>query len=56
MSLFNSTFSSRGSVVPATFSIGAMVASTIGKEAKKSVMNSLDITLFLLRVVRNGTS
>ena len=43
------------SVVPATFSIGAMVTGTIGKEAKQYV-NSLDITLFLLRVVRSGTS
>ena len=42
-------------MVPATFSTGAMVTGTIGKEAKQYV-NSLDITLFLLRVVRNGTS
>ena len=42
-------------MVPATFSIGAMVTGTIGKEAKKTV-NKMDITLFLLRVVRNGSS
>ena len=40
-------------MVPATFSIGA--TGTIGKEAKKTV-NKMDITLFLLRVVRNGSS
>ena len=44
------------SMVPGTFSMRAMVPNTIGMEAKKSVMNSLDITLFLLRVLRNGTS
>ena len=43
-------------MVPATFSMGAVVTGTIGKEAKQYVMNSLDITLFLLRVVRSGTS
>ena len=44
------------SMVPGTFSMRVMVPNTIGMEAKKSVMNSLDITLFLLRVLRNGTS
>ena len=44
------------SMVPVTFSLGEMVPDTIGSEAKESVMNSLDITLFQSRVVRNGTS
>ena len=43
-------------MVPGTFSLGEMVPDTIGLETKESIMNSLDITLFQSRVVRNGTS